>query len=245
MNLQQENEKLRSALREINCADWECDQSASDSDISRLKGELIVKMQRIAADALSQLAEPCGSGCRIERPVAICETMQRPKSECGCPDCGSSLTDSFGEEGDFQIDGIPVRKNEVGDWEYLSQGYGADPDTWHACSDILGAFGGNGMDRLFNAYAELHAQVATPDKDEVKPAMPGVAAQAQDEREAFEAAYASIHGSISAGELRDLRRGDDYAESTAERLNYSWRIWQARASLPVGVPDGWALNSPQ
>lgn len=61
------------------------------------------------------------------------------------------------------------------------------------------------------------------------------------ERAAFEAAYSSIHGSISAGELRDLRRGDDYAESTADRLNYSWRIWQARASLPVGVPDGWAL----
>lgn len=57
------------------------------------------------------------------------------------------------------------------------------------------------------------------------------------ERAAFEAAYSSIHGSISAGELRDLRRGDDYAESTADRLNYSWRIWQARASLPVGVPD--------
>lgn len=23
--------------------------------------------------------------------VPVCETMQRPKCECGCPDCGSSL----------------------------------------------------------------------------------------------------------------------------------------------------------
>lgn len=53
-----ECEKLRAALQEITCADWECDQSATDSDISRLKSQLIVKIQRIAADALSRQAEP-------------------------------------------------------------------------------------------------------------------------------------------------------------------------------------------
>ena len=33
--------------------------------------------------------------------VLMCETMQRPKSQCGCPDCGSSLIDcpaSHGEQ---------------------------------------------------------------------------------------------------------------------------------------------------
>jgi len=28
-----------------------------------------------------------------EANAGFCETMQRPKSECGCPDCGSSLVD--------------------------------------------------------------------------------------------------------------------------------------------------------
>lgn len=40
--------------------------------------------RKLAADidaALSKQAEP------------VCQTMQRPKAECGCPDCGSSLID--------------------------------------------------------------------------------------------------------------------------------------------------------
>lgn len=60
-----------------------------------------------ARAALSQQAGPCGGcgnsdeskrciGCghRFEKSAEpMCETMQRPKSQCGCPDCGSSLVD--------------------------------------------------------------------------------------------------------------------------------------------------------
>jgi hypothetical protein len=40
------------------------------------------------------------SGCVVLEsviPTAQCETMQRPKHLCGCPDCGSSLIDYRGE----------------------------------------------------------------------------------------------------------------------------------------------------
>jgi hypothetical protein len=32
--------------------------------------------------------------------VPVCETMQRPKCECGCPDCGSSLIDWPASQGE-------------------------------------------------------------------------------------------------------------------------------------------------
>jgi len=64
------------------------------------------------------------------------------------------------EKGEFEIDGIPVRRNEVGDWEYLCEGHGFDPDTWNACIDIFGPFGGSGVERLLNAYADLLAKQA-------------------------------------------------------------------------------------
>lgn len=60
----------------------------------------------------------------------------------------------------FEVCGVTVRRNEVGDWEYLSEGYGNDPDGWVACSDILGRFGRSGVDELLTAYAELQARVA-------------------------------------------------------------------------------------
>lgn len=64
------------------------------------------------------------------------------------------------ERAAFEVCGVTVRQNEVGDWEYLSEGYGNDPDIWVACSDILGPFGGSGVDGLLTAYAELQARAA-------------------------------------------------------------------------------------
>lgn len=64
------------------------------------------------------------------------------------------------DQGEFEIDGIQVRRNEVGDWEYLCEGHGFDPDTWNACIDIFGPFGGSGVERLLNAYADLLAKQA-------------------------------------------------------------------------------------
>jgi len=32
--------------------------------------------------------------------VPMCEPMQRPKSQCGCPDCGSSLIDWPASQGE-------------------------------------------------------------------------------------------------------------------------------------------------
>ncbi len=49
----------------------------------------------------------------------FCETMQRPKAECGCPDCGSSLTDWPAEESsgsvrlDLHLVWNPERENGV------------------------------------------------------------------------------------------------------------------------------------
>jgi hypothetical protein len=65
----------------------------------------------------------------------------------------------------FEICGVTVRQNDVGDWEYMSEGYGLDhPDSWHSCADVLGPFGGSGVDNLLSAYAELQAraQLAAP-----------------------------------------------------------------------------------
>ena len=50
------------------------------------------------------------------------------------------------------------------------------------------------------------------------------------EREAFEVAYAEIRGCLTADVVHQLRRGDDYAETTNERLNIAWRAFQAGAA---------------
>lgn len=50
------------------------------------------------------------------------------------------------------------------------------------------------------------------------------------EREAFEVAYAEIRGCLTADVVRQLRRGDDYAETKNERLNIAWRAYQAGAA---------------
>lgn len=93
-----EVERLREELRKI--ANLPMDRCSTENDY-RLAGA-----KAMALAAISQQAEPCGGcgntdeskrciGCvhPFSKPVAICETMQRPKAECGCPDCGSSLID--------------------------------------------------------------------------------------------------------------------------------------------------------
>lgn len=43
------------------------------------------------ADALTQSREAEKAKC--DPSEAMCQTMGRPRKECGCPDCGSSLID--------------------------------------------------------------------------------------------------------------------------------------------------------
>lgn len=50
----------------------------------------------------------------------------------------------------MKINGIEVRSNEMGEWEYLAEGYGFDRDTWHPVADVMGPFGGSGVDQLFD-----------------------------------------------------------------------------------------------
>lgn len=56
---------------------------------------------------------------------------------------------------------------------------------------------------------------------------------------AFEAWYAQDVG-VTAERVKSWRFGESYREEY-EGACSAWKVWQARASLPVGVPDGWKL----
>jgi hypothetical protein len=50
----------------------------------------------------------------------------------------------------MKINGIEVRSDECGGWVYLQEGYGYDePDAWHSVRDVMGPFGGSGVEQLF------------------------------------------------------------------------------------------------
>lgn len=54
----------------------------------------------------------------------------------------------------MKVNGIEVRKNENDEWEYLSEGAGFDPDAWYPVTNTLGAFGGSGVEQLFDLLDE-------------------------------------------------------------------------------------------
>jgi len=70
-----ENEKLRKLLTTLRIS-----LNLDDTEYGLSKQEKSSLAADIDAE-LSRQAEP------------VCQTMQRPKAECGCPDCGSSLID--------------------------------------------------------------------------------------------------------------------------------------------------------
>ena len=113
----------------------------------------------------------------------------------------------------FEICGVTVRQNDVGDWEYLSEGYGYDhPDSWQPCSDVLGPFGGSGVDNLLSAYAELQARAQLA-------ATAGVSARTAD--------------ALNSADWSGVSIGNKALVSKAIEL------LAAPSSSPAGVPDGW------
>ncbi|MCD1640123.1 hypothetical protein K7H92_15505 [Pseudomonas stutzeri] len=82
------------------------------------------------------------NGASLQLQGATTELQAITNSAAECPDT-------------FEIDGIKVRKNEVGDWEYLSEGNQGELVAWNYCADIFGPFGGSGIDMLLDAYAQL------------------------------------------------------------------------------------------
>lgn len=50
----------------------------------------------------------------------------------------------------MKINGIEVRSNEHGEWQYLSEGVGFEPDSWHPVSAFMSPFDGNGVNQLLD-----------------------------------------------------------------------------------------------
>lgn len=55
-----------------------------------------------------------------------------------------------------EMRGLELRKGPNG-WEYLSEGYGNEPDVWCPAADHLGPFGGNGVNALIDEVLALKA----------------------------------------------------------------------------------------
>jgi hypothetical protein len=49
----------------------------------------------------------------------------------------------------MKINGIEVRRNDNGEWQYLSEGVNFEPDTWLPVSGFMSPFGGDGANQLF------------------------------------------------------------------------------------------------
>lgn len=91
--------QLRNALRLL----------APDGTAEQLDSELVIELQEKDDDFPEAGLYAYHSECPEEGAIlldyaapqpeqAMCETMQRPKSEYGCPDCGSSLIDVLAEQ---------------------------------------------------------------------------------------------------------------------------------------------------
>ncbi len=52
---------------------------------------------------------------------------------------------------------LQLRKTEEG-WQFLSEGLGNDPDRWCDATDVLGPFGGSGVNDLLDELAAARAR---------------------------------------------------------------------------------------
>lgn len=51
----------------------------------------------------------------------------------------------------MKINGIEVRADECGGWVYLQEGCGyEESDAWHSVCDVIGPFGGSGVEQIFD-----------------------------------------------------------------------------------------------
>jgi hypothetical protein len=52
----------------------------------------------------------------------------------------------------MQVGELELRKGEEG-WQHLSEGYGGEPDRWCDATDVLGPFGGSGINDVLDELA--------------------------------------------------------------------------------------------
>lgn len=52
----------------------------------------------------------------------------------------------------MQVGELELRKGEEG-WQHLSEGYGDEPDRWCDATDVLGPFGGSGINDVLDELA--------------------------------------------------------------------------------------------
>lgn len=60
-------------------------------------------------------------------------------------------------QGTLKIGELELRKTEEG-WQFLSEGFGGDPDRWCDATSVLGPFGGSGVNDLLDELAAARAR---------------------------------------------------------------------------------------
>lgn len=83
-----------------------------------------------------------------------------------CP-CGNCLADGSQPDQVNQTDDQPrmsigeleLRRTEEG-WQYLTEGVGHEPDIWCDAINVLGPFGGSGVNDLLDEVHSLREEIA-------------------------------------------------------------------------------------
>lgn len=68
------------------------------------------------------------------------------------------------EQETMQTGSLELRKSEEG-WHYLSEGVAGDPDRWCDATDVLGPFGGSGVNDLLDELAAAKEELAQSNCD--------------------------------------------------------------------------------
>ena len=64
----------------------------------------------------------------------------------------------------MQVGSLELRKTDDG-WQYMSEGLGGGPDRWSDAADILGPFGGSGINDLLDVLSTAKAGLAEAQRD--------------------------------------------------------------------------------
>lgn len=64
----------------------------------------------------------------------------------------------------MQVGSLQLRNTDDG-WQYLSEGLGGEPDRWSDAADILGPFGGSGINDLLDALSTAKAALSVVQQD--------------------------------------------------------------------------------
>lgn len=64
----------------------------------------------------------------------------------------------------MRVGNLDLRKTDDG-WQYLSEGLGGELDRWSDAADILGPFGGSGINDLLDALSTAKTDLAEAQRD--------------------------------------------------------------------------------